>query len=345
MTGVQTCALPIYRAAIDVTLYADVARPDDYSARLQSYGAHWRDTVGRSDEALAALVREDGIDILVDLSGHTPGHRLLAFARKPAPVQVTWNGYPNTTGMAAIDHRITDALCDPPGATEHLHRETLVRLPAIYMAWQPPADAPAVAPLPAQTRHAVTFGSFNSCYKITPALIALWSRLLARAPASRLMLLTIDGAVATTRIRDLFAANGVDAARLDIRPRVTHEEFLALHGEVDVALDAFPYHGTTTTCFSLWMGVPVVTRAGAVHAARVGASLLTNVGLPELVAHSDDEYVDIAARLAGDLPQLAALRAGLRERMTHSPLTDGRACARNLEHALRQMWMAWCAQR
>lgn len=325
------------RERFEVMLYADVAQPDDYSQRLQDHGAQWRSTVGMSDEELARLVRADAVDILVDLSGHTPGHRLLAFARRPAPLQVTWNGYPNTTGMSAMDLRITDAHCDPEGATEHLHSEKLVRLPRIYMAWRPPADAPEVAPPPALAAGHVTFGSFNSCYKLTPRLIALWSRLLARVPQSRLMLLTVGAGAAERRVRDLFAQNGIAQDRIELVPRVTHEEFLAAHARADIALDSFPYHGTTTTCFSLWMGVPVVTLAGAVHASRVGVSLLTNLGAPEWIARDEEDYVEIAARLAGNPSGLAELRSGLRDRMRRSPLTDGKSFARDFENALRVM--------
>jgi predicted O-linked N-acetylglucosamine transferase (SPINDLY family) len=331
------------RNRFEIILYADVAQPDEYSARLRAHGAAWRSTVGASDAGVAAMIRADAVDILVDLSGHTPGNRLLAFARKSAPVQVTWNGYPNTTGMTGMDYRITDAACDPPGATAHLHSEKLVRLPGVYMAWRPPEDAPDVGPPPALAAGHVTFGSFNSCYKITPRLIAVWSRILERVPHSRLMLLTIGAGAAERRIRSLFARHGIGAPRMDIRPRVTHENFLAIHNEVDIALDAFPYHGTTTTCFSLWMGLPVVTLAGATHVSRVGASLLNHAGLRELVASTDDEYVDFAAKLAHDLPRLAALRAKLRGMLLDSPLTDGAGYARNLERAYREMWAAYCA--
>jgi len=333
------------RDRMEIFLFADVAQPDEYSARLQRYGAIWRKTVGRSDEQLAAMVRADAIDILVDLSGHTPGNRLLAFARRPAPVQVTWNGYPNTTGMAAMDYRITDAYCDPPGTTEQLHSEKLARLPGIYMTWRPPADAPDPGPPPALESGRVTFGSFNSCFKVTPATVALWARILDAVPGSRLMLLTVSTSGAARRVRELFAARGIGPERLEILPRVTHEEFLAAHRRADIALDAFPYHGTTTTCFSLWMGLPVVALAGATHVSRVGVSMLTNLGLPQLVARDGDEYVAIARRLAADVPGLAALRAGLRERMLASPLTDGSSGARALESAFRQMWSAWCARR
>ncbi|HYH41191.1 MAG TPA: tetratricopeptide repeat protein, partial [Burkholderiales bacterium] len=306
------------RDAFEIMLYADVTRPDEYSERLKAHGALWRSTVGLDDQAMADMVRADGVDILVDLSGHTPGNRLLAFARRAAPVQVTWNGYPNTTGMTAMDYRITDALCDPPGLTERLHTEQLVRLPGIYMSWRPPDTAPEPGPLPARAAGAVTFGSFNSCFKITPRTVSLWSKVLHAVPGSRLVLLTVSEGRAAARVRDAFASHGIGAERLKLAARTSHEGFLAAHRDVDIALDAFPYHGTTTTCFSLWMGVPVVTLAGVTHVSRVGLSLLTSVGLPELAARDDDEYVTIAVSLAGNLERLGALRAGLRERMLRS---------------------------
>ena len=332
------------RDRFELILYADVVQPDEYSARLQAHGAAWRATAGLSDEALAKLVRGDAVDILVDLSGHTPGNRLLAFARRPAPVQATWNGYPNTTGMQAMDYRITDAHCDPPGETEHLHSEALLRLRPIYMAWRPPADAPEPGPPPSLASGRTTFGSFNSCYKLTPCLVAMWARILARVPESRLLLLTIDGAEARERLQCLFARHGVDAQRLDIRPRVSHADFLATHREVDIALDAFPYHGTTTTCFSLWMGLPVVTLAGRVHASRVGVTLLENLGMPQWIARDADDYVEIAARLAADRPHLARTRAALRGMLGQSPIADGRTCARSLETAYRSMWAQRCGR-
>lgn len=325
-------------------LYANVAQPDEYSQRLQAHGAVWRSALGKSDEQLAQMIRSDAIDILVDLSGHTTSNRLLAFARRPAPVQANWLGFPSTTGMTAVDYRITDACCDPPGMTEHLNSEKLARLPDTYMAWRPPAETPEPGPLPAARSGHVTFGSFNSCFKITPTAAALWSRILDRVPDSRLMLLAISSDAARRHFRKLFADNGIDLERIDFRPRIAFDEYLASFQRADIALDAFPYHGATTTCFSLWMGLPVVVLAGATHASRADVSMLTSAGLPQLVARTADQYVDIAASLAADLPALASMRAELRGTMQRSPITDGRKCARNLENAFRQMWAAWCAK-
>ena len=330
------------RAQLEIFLYADVARPDDYSERLKTHGAHWRGTVDLDHAQLAQLVRDDGIDILVDLSGQTANNRLLAFARKPAPIQVNWLGFPSTTGLPSMDYRITDAYCDPPGMTEHLNSEQLVRLPGIYMAWRPPDGTPAVAPLPALANGYITFGTFHSAFKITPTIAALWARILQRVPNSRLRVMAVSGVAAERHLRKLFADCGVPAQQLDILPRLAFDEYLASFQHVDIALDTFPYHGATTTCFSLWMGLPVVVLEGTTHASRADVSMLSNVGLPQIVAKSGDEYVEIAARLALDLPQLAELRANLRGMMARSPNADGRACARNLEGAFRDMWVTWC---
>ena len=332
-------------AEVGIFLYADVAQRDDYSARLTRYGATWRNTLDLDHAQLAQLVRDDAIDILVDLSGHTANNRLLAFARKPAPIRVNWLGFPSTTGLPSMNYRITDDYCDPPGMTEHLNSEALVRLPGIYMAWRPPDGMPAVGPLPALVNAYVTFGTFHSVFKISPTIARLWARILERLPHARLRVLAVSGAAAERHARGLFAGSGVDPARIDLLPRLAFDDYLAAFGDVDIALDTFPYHGATTTCFALWMGLPVVALAGTTHASRADVSMLNNVGLPQLVAKSGDEYVDIAVRLAGDLPQLARFRADLRSMMAGSPIADGRACARNLEHAFRQMWNSWCGKR
>ena len=335
--------VPALCTDFDIFLYADVAQEDEYSARLRSFVALWRDTHTLDDAQLAMLIRADAVDILIDLSGHTPGNRLLAFARRPAPVQMTWNGYPNTTGLQAIDYRVTDAHCDPPGATEHLHSERLLRLPTIFMSWRPPGDAPAVSELPAKYSGRITFASLNSCYKLSPTILAVWAKILVAQPSARLLLATVPPGSAQQRIEQALAAAGVDPKRLVFRPRVDHAAFLRLHAEADIALDPFPYHGTTTTCFSLWMGVPVVSLAGRSHAARVGVTLLTHAGLPHLVARDADHYVQVAVDLAADMNALATLRSGLRHRLLSSPLTDGDDCARALGSLFRSAWGEWCA--
>jgi predicted O-linked N-acetylglucosamine transferase (SPINDLY family) len=317
---------------------------DDTTARIRKLCGQWRRSADLSDQQLADAVAGDAIDILVDLSGHTEGNRLLAFARKPAPVQVTWNGYANTTGMSAIDYRITDSLADPPGMTDALHTEELLRMPDVYMVFTPPGRSPDVNELPAARRGHVTFGSFNTITKLTPEVAAVWGRILRALPGSRLLVAALPNAKARERVLALFASEGVDPARLDMRGRLPRNEFLALHNEVDVALDPFPFAGTTTTCHSLWMGVPVVTLAGQTHVARVGVSFLTNAGLPELVASSADGYVDIAVDLARDTPRLVELRRTLRRRMLESRLTDAPTFTRHLEAAYRRIWQDWCVR-
>ena len=247
--------------------------------------------------------------------------------------------------MDSIGYRLTDAVCDPPGSTEALHSERLVRLPGVFMSWRTPVDAPPVAPLPALAAGHVTFGSFNGCYKITAAVVRVWARVLRAVEGSRLLLLTVDGAVARRRLLDLFAANGIGPGQLEFLPRMSHDDFLGAHARVDIALDAFPYHGTTTTCFSLWMGLPVIVLAGNTHASRVGVTLLRSVGLGHLAAAGEDDYVGAAVGLAGNLAALADTRSGMRARIAASALADGPACARFVEAAFRSMWHDWCSGR
>ncbi len=335
------------REQFHVTCYADVASPDEETARLRALGHAWRDISSLSDEQLAELIRADGIDILVDLAGHTPNHRLLALARKPAPVQVTWLGYPNTTGLSTIDYRITDAWADPPGWTEHLHSERLVRLPRGFSCWAPPEEAPDPGPLPAARSGRVSFGSFNFAAKITDQVVATWAQILRRAPTSRLLLkypgLSDPGLQESFRAR--FRRGGVEAERLWLVGETpSFREHLRYYREVDIALDPFPYNGTTTTCEALWMGVPVVTLAGRTHAGRVGVSLLSNVGMEELIADSTEAYVRLAVELASDLDRLERLRARLRGRMARAPLTDAQGFTRTLEQAYREMWRCWASR-
>jgi predicted O-linked N-acetylglucosamine transferase (SPINDLY family) len=327
-------------AQCEIALFSDAREHDAYSERLRAKAAAWHDSASLDDAAFCTLVRHQNIDILIDLTGHTPGNRLLAFARRPAPLAMTWNGYPNTTGMRAIDYRITDSFCDPPGTTEALHAERLLRLPGPFMTWQAPKEGP-----PRRTlgyKRATVFGSFNACYKLSDTTLALWARILTTVPNARLLLAAIPPGIAEQRVRRTFQQAGVDPARLDFHPRVAHDAFLQLHDKVDVALDTFPYHGTTTTCFSLWMGVPVVTLAGSMPVSRVGVSLLSHCGLASLVAHDSDEYVGIACELARAHDRLQELHATLRARVETSALTDGSACARSLHAVWREAWTERC---
>jgi predicted O-linked N-acetylglucosamine transferase (SPINDLY family) len=290
-------------------------------------------------------VCKDGIDILVDLAGHTAENRLLVFARKPAPVQITWLGYPNTTGMPVMDYRLTDEIADPPGEAGHYHSETLIRLPDGFLCYSPPDDAPEVSGLPARQSVRITFGSFNNLPKINEAVIALWSRLLLQVPQSDLLLKSKQFADAHVRQRflDLFTSHGIAAERITLQPRVPSTAgHLALYDRVDIGLDPFPYNGTTTTCEALWMGVPVITLRGDRHAGRVGASLLTRVGLKELIAESEAHYIEIGKKLARDLDGLEELRTDLRARMQASTLCDGQSFARMMENTFRLFWKTWC---
>jgi predicted O-linked N-acetylglucosamine transferase (SPINDLY family) len=326
--------------------YSNVSVPEAASTRLEALAGRFTNIAGVADQDAAALIRRDRIDILVDLSGHTAGNRLALFARKPAPVQVTWLGYPQTTGLAAMDYRITDAVTDPPGESERFHSERLLRLPGNFSCFAPPKEAPAVGELPALSRGAITFGSFNNPAKITPETVALWAGALHGVPGSRMLIkgysLADEGSRAL--LSGLFAARGIRAERLELQGNTPcYREHLQLYGRVDIALDCFPYNGTTTTCEALWMGLPVVTLAGGSHLSRVGASLLQSVGLGDLVAHDAQGFRDLAAGLALDLDRLAHLRGTLRGTMAASPLTDAAGFTGQLEAAFVAIWQSWCA--
>jgi protein O-GlcNAc transferase len=331
--------------AFEIFCYSNRRKSDAVTERLRAAANHWREIEGLSDQRAADQIRADGIDILVDLAGHTLGNRLLIFARKPAPVQVTYLGYPGTTGLSAIDYRLTDGFADPPGLTERFHSEKLQRLPQTSWCFAETANVSAVAPPPLVRNGFVTFGSFNSFGKVTAPMLEGWGEILREVPRSRLLLkaAALGSASARDRVRGMLLAQGIEVDRLDLRGlQPDHATHLALYREMDIALDTFPYHGTTTTCEALWMGVPVITLAGQTHISRVGLSLLSNIGLQSLVAHTPDEYVRLAAALAEDHDRVKALRFGLRERVRTSPLMDAPQFARNVEAAYRQMWRAWC---
>ena len=328
------------RAAVETFCYADVMVPDVMTGRLRALADHWLSTVGLSDEALAARIRADGIDILVDLAGHTAHNRLAVFARRPAPVQASWLGYPNTTGLRSIGYRLVDAVTDPEGEADALATETLIRLEGGFLCYRPPAEAPEPGPPPSLESGIVTFGSFNNPAKLSESTLDLWAELLKRLPAARLLLKGQSfgdaGTAAITRER--FAGRGVDGGRLELVARIADAAgHLGAYRRLDIALDPIPYNGTTTTCEALWMGVPVVTLLGDRHAGRVGASLLGALGLGELVGRDREGYLGIAAALAADPARLAALRSGLRARMAGSRLCDAPAFARAVEAAYRAM--------
>jgi predicted O-linked N-acetylglucosamine transferase (SPINDLY family) len=329
------------RERFEVFCYYSQRIEDQVTERFRTMAEHWLECVHLSDDQLAQRIREDGIDILVDLAGHTADNRLPVFARKPAPLQASFLGYPNTTGLSAIDYRFTDARADPPGESDRLSTEQLVRLPNTYFCYRPLDQCPEVGALPALANGWITFGCFNNFAKLSDQFLEAAARVLRRVPGARFLLKArpLSLADVAARVRKKFAEFGVDPARLDLRgwaPKVVNH--LAIYDEVDIALDSFPYNGATTTCEAFWMGVPVVSIAGDRHAARVGSSLLAAVGLDELLAESVDGYVDAAVRLASDLERLATLRAGLRDRMRASPLMDGAGLTRALENSYLELW-------
>lgn len=331
----------------EIFCYSNVKNPDYVTERLKTQVDHWREVRDLKDEQLAEFIRRDEIDILVDLSGHTPGNRLLAFARKPAPIQMTGIGYPDTTGMRAMDYRITDAWCDPVGISDPLHSETLLRLAHGFLAYRPHDFATEVAPAPALKNGYVTFGSFNLWLKVSPATIALWVRILHEVPNSRLLLKykKLDDPAVRKSIVEKFVEQGISEERLILLGHsATPIEHLRCYEQMDIALDPFPYNGTTTTCEAMWMGVPVITLAGDSHVSRVGVSLLNAAGMPQLVANNEQEYVALAAALASDHQQLATLRASMRDLLAQSPLTNGPLLTQSLEQAYRAIWQDYCRQ-
>ena len=333
------------RSQFEIFCYSTLSRPDAVTRRLQASARHWRELQLLDDWAAAALIQRDRIDILVDLDGHTDHNRLAIFALKPAPIQVTYLGYPNTTGLSTVDYRLTDTRADPPGQNAEYYSEQLLRLPQNFSCYGPPAESPAVAPLPALKRGYVCFGSFNNLAKLTPGVIALWAQVLRAVPGSRLLLKSrpLDDAPTVQGLQARFAAEGIAASRLSL---VGHAPgfaaHLAVYGQIDIALDPFPFNGATTTCEALWMGVPVIALAGRCHAARVGVSMLTSIGRQDLIAADGEAYVGIAQRLAGDLGGLAGLRHRLREDMRVSCLCDTKGFTRSLEAAYRRIWQQWC---
>lgn len=330
--------------AVAITCYADVKHPDAVTSGLRSLVEGWRDIRGKSDREVANTIRTDGIDILIDMAGHTAGNRLLLFARKPAPIQVSYLGYPNTTGLKTVDYFITDNRVDPPGAPAR-YTEELVKLPVCFLCFSPPACSPPVGPLPALAAGHITFGSFNTIAKLTPRVVEHWASILHAVPDSQLILKgkSFRDKTARQHCSDLFIQQGIPGKRIElIGWTASKEQHLALYNRVDIALDTFPYNGTTTTCEALWMGVPVVTLAGSRHAGRVGVSLMHATGMSQLVTDNPESYRQLAVSLAADKEQLTNMRQQLRSRLSASALLDGRRHARDMEQAWRDLWRRWC---
>ena len=333
------------KGAFEVFAYANHARSDDVTETLRATVDHWRELQGTDDQIAAGMVAADNIDILVDLAGYSRGGRLGVFAKRPAPVQITWLGYAATTGMAAMDYRISDEIADPEGAADRLHSETLIRLQGGFHCYQPPAQAPDVAPPPMQTNGHITFASFNNPAKINQAVIKVWAATLTAVPNSRLLLKGrgLEQAPVRDRLLAAFAAEGVATSRIETLAWVPRDQSpLSVYGRADIALDTFPYNGTTTTLEALWMGLPVVTLAGQRHSARVGASLLAHAGLGLEIPETAESYGQLAAALAGAPERLAAFRNSVRGTLKASPLMDGPGFAAKMEAAYRDVWRRWC---
>lgn len=333
------------RAQFEVFCYSNCAQTDATTDYIEGLSDHWCSIVGWTDDDVAKRIRDDCIDILVDLAGHTGLGSLTVFARKPAPLQVSWLGYPNTTGLPTIDYRLTDAVADPIGPADDLHSEKLVRLEHGFLCYRADASTSNVAPAPVAKRGYVTFGSFNALAKIRPPVVRAWSEIMQAVPHSRLVLKanTLSDPVTRNRFIDMFAAHGIEADRLELLGWMkSRAEHMATYAKIDVGLDTFPYNGTTTTCEALWMGVPVVTLSGDRHASRVGASIMERIGLGELVAESEQKFIALATELGSDPERLVSLRSGLRDRMSGSTLTDAALITAGIESAFREMWRRWC---
>ena len=340
--------LPLFahhsRASFEIFCYSNTPRADRVTAAFRSSADGWRDIAGQTDRQAADLIRADRIDLLVDLALHTAKSRLPVLAHKPAPVQATYLAYPGKSGLDTVDFRLTDIHLDPLDDSSPRGCERPIRLPETYWCYEPADPSlPEVNALPTLAAGRVTFGCLNNFCKVTPAALAAWCRLLAAVPGSRLLLHVRSGSHRSL-VRDFFAGHSIAAARLEFADFAPEAQYFQQYQAIDLGLDPFPFPGGTTTCDALWMGVPVITLAGPTPVTRGGLSLLSNVGLPELAAYSVDDYVEKAAALARDLPRLAALRAGLRERMQRSPLLDAPRFTRNLEAAYRTLWQSWCAQ-
>ncbi|PIA28180.1 hypothetical protein AQUCO_07200077v1 [Aquilegia coerulea] len=331
-----------------VVVYSGVVKGDAKTNRFRDKvvkkGGLWRDIYGIDEKKVASMVREDKVDILVELTGHTANNKLGMMACRPAPVQATWIGYPNTTGLPTIDYRITDSLADPPD-TRQKHVEELVRLPKCFLCYTPSSEAGPVCPTPALSNGFVTFGSFNNLAKITPKVLQVWARILCSVPNSRLVVKCKPFCCDSVRQRFLSTLEqlGLESVRVDLLPLILlNHDHMQAYSLMDISLDTFPYAGTTTTCESLYMGVPCVTMAGSVHAHNVGVSLLSNVGLGHLIAKTEDEYIQSAVELASNITSLSELRLSLRGLMTNSPVCDGRSFILGLESTYRHLWHRYC---
>ncbi|HEX8523553.1 MAG TPA: tetratricopeptide repeat protein [Tepidisphaeraceae bacterium] len=326
--------------------YSTIQKPDHVTARVKRAADSWREVHALADDDLADLICADGIDILIDLPGHTSGNRLFTFARKPAPVQVSWLGWLGTTGLPQMDYWIADTLTVPAGE-ERFFTERVQRLRPPFLCYGPSDDAPAVAESPCGRNNHITFGSFNNLGKLSAPLLSAWARILNAAPNSRLLLkaIVLEDEKTRAKVRDLLGQHNLPVDRVElVPPEAETSRHLAAYANIDIGLDTFPFNGATTTAEALYMGIPVVTLAGSSHVSRVGLSLLTSVGLGDLCARSIDDYISTAVALAKDRDRIQHLRRAIRPRMQASPLMDGKGFTTAMEDAYRQMWQTWCAQ-
>jgi predicted O-linked N-acetylglucosamine transferase (SPINDLY family) len=333
------------RSGFEIFCYSNVNRADTMTQHLKDMADNWRHIFNKSDEDVAGMIRSDKIDILVDLAGHTGDNRMMVFARKPSPIQVTYLGYPNTTGLKTMDYRITDSYADPPGKTEHLYSEELIRLPHGFLCYQPPVKTPDVRKPPSLKEEYITFGCFNNRAKITPEMVRVWAKIINIVPNARIIFKFkySSDPLGQKLFRDMLDQENIPMDRVELHDNtLSKEAHLDMYNRVDIALDTFPYNGTTTTCEALWMGVPVITLGGDVHVSRVGLSILSVIGLPEFVAGSKEEYREKAAGLAADIEKRIYLRSDLRSLMRSSPLMDAKRFTQTLEHEFRDMWIKWC---
>jgi protein O-GlcNAc transferase len=328
-------ALSRHTSSIELFLYANFAEPDAITKSFMKRANHFRSVVHLSDHELNQLIRNDQVDILVECSGHTQGHRLSVLPLRPAPIICSWLGYPATTGVPTVDYRLVDELTDPPGYESHC-TEKLVRLPGGFNCFQPHSEPPAVNTLPALTNGYITFGSANNVRKISQTTLNLWGQILHRIPTARMRIKSIylDTPAARERILNAFASYGIENQRIDIIGYLpSQDQHLSFYHSVDIALDTFPYNGTTTTCDALTMGVPIIALLGDSHVSRVSYSILERVGLGELVAKDHDEYVRLATSLASQPERISSLRASVRSMLYKSPLGQYEKFVAQLESA------------
>jgi len=333
---------------IEIYCYYNNSKIDDVTKSIMSEVEHWHTIFKFNDIEVVDLIRNENIDILVDLAGHTRNNRLTVFSYKPAPIQITWLGYPNTTGLKAMDYRFTDAIADPIGSADKLHSEQLIRLPNGFLCYQGDESVSFNEELPVIKANYITFGSFNNLNKVNEQVIHLWSKILKAIPNAHLILKSkqlADSGIKSKYI-DFFKKEGIDSTRIQFFSFFNNkDEHLGLYNSIDIALDSFPYNGTTTTCEALWMGVPTLTLKGDRHASRVGASIMTHVGLEEFIANNEQEYINIAINIAKNTENLAKIRASLRNKMENSPLCDRKNFAKDIEKVYVDLWQKYSNQK